>query len=829
LIAVLLAIPLSLGPSTVSDEPAPCTDDGAGEALRGPELIREYFRQWHDPYPADLDRVTLDRIWADVEAVPREPALRGDESPWEPLGPFGMDTNVGSTFSGRILDLNVGPSGIRAVAAASGGAWTRDANGWQPTSDALTSQWTGSLDVHPTDPSTMLVGTGEPFMRAGTGLWKTTNAGQTWASAPMSPPPATCFRVRYADDGVTVHGAFDLGYYRSTNGGNTWTRTFNVGAWPTDLALHPTDPNVLYLTVWGNGVFRSVNGGLIWNEMLGAGLPQADLGRGAITICESDPSRMYVTWANTAGSLLGTFRTTDAGATWADVSPHEFLWGQGWYNNTIAVSPTDPDVVLAGGGELLRTTDGGVTWTGLSDPHLHVDHHASEWSADGAQAWVGHDGGWSHSTDAGATWSTLDNHLPITQYVLIAAGASQDPLVIGGGSQDNGLSTTTDGGATWRLRLGGDGGGFAIDRNDPDTMFATLGLYSGIWTFRRHRTTDGGDSWSQINSGIGLASQYFIRIRNDGADPTTWYTYGDGFVLSLTTGPFWTAMNGNPTVFPHFVSELTASRVGGSGGTVYACLDSNVDGERLMVWNGVAFDERSSGLPSGVAVRKVPTHPRKPDWAFALMNGLGTPGQKVFRTTDRGGSWTNVTGDLPDVPIADLVAHPLDDDRLYLATEMGAFHTTDGGTTWARWHVGLPEAVVMTELTYVDRFDEAGEFTIVAGTYGRGVWTRRVTGGAVDVPAVTEAPNPIGPVLHASAPNPFRDAASISFTLSRASQVSLRVFDIAGRQVAKIVDGVRERGFHRVSLDGRSFAPGVYFVGLETSDGTVSRRIVRLD
>ncbi|MEZ4650056.1 MAG: hypothetical protein R3E97_14955 [Candidatus Eisenbacteria bacterium] len=823
-------------------EPAPAAanseqDPHAGPE-KGPELIREYFRDWHEPFPADLERATSSRIWQDIDAMPSEPAMAGAGGPgqpfaWQPYGPFGMVTTAGGQFSGRIVDLNVGPDGIRAVAAASGGVWVRDVSGWQATTDDLTTQWIGSLDVHPTDPNIMVVGTGEPFLRAGTGLWKTTDRGDSWTSISMSPEPATCFRIRYGANGAVVHGAFDSGYYRSTDGGETWSRRLNNG-WPTDLALHPTNPNVLYLTVYGQGLFRSVNGGVNWNEVLGTGLPQSDIGRGSMTICASDPNRIYVAYARQNGTMLGTFRTTDGGSTWTDITPvDDYYWGQGWYNNTISVSPVDPDLVLAGGGGLIRSTDGGDSWLVVSSPSVHADCHASAWSDDGAEFWLGHDGGWCHTSDGGVSWSSDDNTLPITQFVLIGASSTEVPFVLGGGSQDNGISVTTDGGASWVFRHGGDGGGFVVDPNDWHVQYSTAGVYGGSWPFRRFRSVDGGITWDQINGGIGVASQWWLRVRTDLGDPATFFTYGDGFVYRTTFG-FWSSMNGNPTVFPHFVSELTASRFAEPEGTVYACLDSNVDGERLMVWNGSAFDERSAGIPSGLRIRKVPTHPRRPDWAFAIINGLGSPGEKIYRTTDRGLTWTNITGNLPDLPISDLVAHPTDDDRLFLGTEMGAFRTTDGGSTWERWQLGLPEAATITELTFVDRFDDEGEFFIVAGTCtvaarGCGDRDRRYEQRARGSDSVRIGDDPGLLTLHAPAPNPF---PRVDLAFLHASSGGTGRHDTARRWWTgspPLVDGEQGHGFHRVRLEADRLPAGTYLVRFATGDGITSTRITVLD
>lgn len=822
----------------LADDPAPSAPLGgaaqaadaaqAGKPARGPELIRAYFADWHAPYPADLDRGTWGRMHAEIDAMPgEETEVRAGGSVWQPLGPFGMQVPGGGRFTGRILDLALHGGELRAVAAASGGVWEREAAGWQARTESLPTLWTGSVAVHPADPDVMLAGTGEPFLRAGAGLFRTTDGGQTWSHRTLSPEPATCFRVRFAPDGVTAHAACDLGVYRSANGGVTWTRTLSLGAWPTDLAIHPANADTLWTTVYGIGLFRSTDAGLSWAQMPAAGLPASGTGRGAITVCASDPSRMYFAWAQPSGVMLGVFRSTDAGATWSDVSPVEYMWGQGWYNNTIAVSPADPDLVLAGGGGLYRTTDGGGTWTAATDPNLHADYHALAW-ASGGNVWAGHDGGWSRSTDAGATWDASDNTLPITQYVLIDAAAAADPVVCGGGSQDNGMSLTTDGGASWFFRAGGDGGGLAIDPLDPDRMYCTYGLFSGNSPFHPFRSSDGGVTWDQISAGMGVGGQWWVRIRTDGGSPARAYTYGAQFTFWREEPvSFWFTLNGNPDPLPAWVSDMTVSRrpPGAEWPVIWVCLDTDVSGERLAVWDGGGYVLRDAGLPAGVRVRTVAVHPTRTDVAYALMNGLGTPGQKVFRTTDLGVTWTNVTGNLPDVPLADLVPHPADDDRLYLGAETGCFRTTDGGATWSMWQTGLPSAALVTDLAWVDA---PGAFRIVAGTYGRGMWIRDTDApGATDAP-LAAAPASGGPVLHPAAPNPFAEATSLAFTLPRAGHVALRLFDVGGRLVATLVDTDLAAGLHRVRVDAAPLAAGAYFARLETADGVRSRRIVRL-
>lgn len=790
---------------------------------RGPDLIRHYFDDWHRPFPGDLGRELQERIWAEVKSVPdaRSAALEGE--PWTCRGPFGMAGPSGGRHCGRVLDLDVDQAGLRRVAAASGGIWRLDANVWTPLTDELTTQWIGSLDASPTDPELILVGTGEPHIRAGTGLWRSTDGGLTWQNRPLPASPATCFRVRFLPDGRNVVGAFDLGIYRSTDAGLTWSRTA-LPHWPTDLAIHPADPAIMWTPVQDHGLFRSDNGGVTWAQVQGPGLPTGGNGRGSVTVSAADPDRLYVAFAGLDHNLLGVFRTDDGGLTWSDVSPpDDYFWGQGWYNNAIGVSPTDPDLVLAGGGGLQRSQDGGLTWTTTASVNVHADVHAIEWTPDGANLYVGTDGGYSHSTDGGLTYFTSLNRLPITQYVNIDVG-NEFPLVMGGGSQDNAVSLSIDGGAHWFIKWGGDGGGFTIDDHDNDRLWATSGLWGGPLLFRCGRSLTRGNSWADINEGLPPSGQWYTRIRSDQAQPPTLFTNNGARVYSSTNlGGLWTAASAEE--FPASVREITVGVHDGTGAAVYACLDSAIPGRRLRVLDDGAWSERSTGLAPGVLVRKVVPHPTDPGRCFALMNGLGTPGQKVYRSDNNGQSWANITGNLPDVPLADLVVHPDNPLWLCVGTEFGSYASEDGGMSWQRWNLGLPEAVIITEMALVDLRPVTGELMVAAGTYGRGLWTRPIPVG------VSAAPPPAtvtGVQMGPAHPNPAGRATEFRFRIEGGGPVRLRVFDLRGRLVGTLLDGRLAAGDHTVALDTRPLASGVYFARLETAAGMVSRRVTVL-
>jgi photosystem II stability/assembly factor-like uncharacterized protein len=818
------------GPGLPESEPASSGSAAAGAGTdeevpgKGPDLARWYFEQWHYPAPGILPVAETDRIWSEIEAMPDESEAGGRAvNGWECIGPYGQANGDGGQFTGRVLDIEAERSPGLRVAAASGGLWEFLFLVPVPRTDDIQSQWLATFCTHPSDENTILVGTGEPSVSSGRGLWKKTS-GTGWVHKPMSPEPSAFYRVRYAPNGNTVHAATYNGYYRSTDGGETWTRTFTGRT--TDLAIHPASPNILYVTVWGSGLYKSTDAGVTWAQVTTPGIPTSGVTRGAVAISATPtPVRIYVAFAGNDYRLQGVYKSNNGqGGSWTNVSPpEEYMWGQGWYNNMVGVSPTNNNLVLVGGGGMWRSADGGITWTEPpSYGHLHVDYHACTWHSDGNQVWVGHDGGWSYSGDAGLTWDSAGNYQPITQFVNIHP-AMTDMNLIGGGSQDNGIAITEDGGSHWYHRNGGDGGGFTVDPGNSNNLYMVNGVYGGDLAFRRYRSTNKGVDWQDINNGLDPSTMWYPRIRTDFVSPPWLYTNSDRFVYRSTNlGTNWTKVNASP--FPVRVHELTATQyVPPNGSFLYACSPTLTAGQKLFVYENGVWYERSATLPSGVWIRKVAVHPSNPSRVYAIMNGVGTPGQKVYRSNDRGNTWTNITGDLPDQPLSDVITHPTDPNILYLGSEFGCFRTTDNGAHWHRWNNGMPEAAIVTEMGYIDLRSQYGQYWIIAGTYGRGIWKREISG---DDPASAEVVPPTRYELRQNYPNPVVDRTTIEFSLPNTEPVALRVFDASGRQVAELLNGKRPAGVHRVDFDASELAAGAYFYKFTSSRGTEAKKMV---
>jgi hypothetical protein len=197
----------------------------------------------------------------------------------------------------------------------------------------------------------------------------------------------------------------------------------------------------------------------------------------------------------------------------------------------------------------------------------------------------------------------------------------------------------------------------------------------------------------------------------------------------------------------------------------------------------------------------------------------------VFRTTNHGASWQDISGNLPEAPVNDLVVDPLDTNRLYVGTDVGVFLTNDLGARWEKLGAGLPLSVVVdVELHNATR-------VLVAGTHGRSAFKLSLS-NAVDVP-VALAEGAARVQLSPPRPNPSRGEASFSFTLARATAARLTLHDVRGRLVCELYEREAAAGTTTVPWDGRDdagrfAAPGVYFVRLVTDEETVTRKLTRI-
>jgi hypothetical protein len=790
---------------------------------KGPELERWFFSKWHEPFGNVLPSEVLINMQKEVSKVAEETG--STESGWVSVGPFGMRVPSTTTVhTGRILDIAIKNNGETLIAAASGGLWRTNSTKGIPLSDGIINLAVSSIAVSPAQQNTIFIGTGEPWVRSGSGVFKSTNNGDLWSKVETFPAVDGVYKIRY-QPGTTldnIYAATTNGYIRSTNGGASWSKTLE--GLVTDFVVVSPE-NVQACAKYGDSkLYVSTNHGSSWiaKQMQVNGVNLTNTGRVALAYMPETATLFASIAKQDDHKMLGVYKSTNLGDTWSNISPlQDFMMGQGWYDNVIAVKA--PSTVYVGGVTLMRSLNGGTSWELIDNINIHADIHAILFRPNTNEIYIGTDGGLTLSTNSGTSWNTSLNNFPITQYVNIDV-AGEDLNYIGGGSQDNGLSITTNLGSSWSHSLGGDGGGVAFDPENKNKIYATLGVYGGDWAFRRLKTSNAGQNWTHINLGVAPSNQWYHRIRHDRVSPVWLYNNSGPFIYKSTNfGDQWEKLNTTP--FNGNVEELTVSNYV-DGSVVYACME-NSSNVRLWVYDDNQFfsNRIPADLPADVTIRKVSPHPTSKNIAFLIMNGISQQGptKKIYRTLNRGISWENITANLPNIPFSDVVVHPTLSTTIVASSEMGSYKSVNGGLTWTKWNTGMPDGTIITELKYVDKLSSEGKFIIVAGTYGRGIYVRELN----DLPVVTvnNEISPEGYNLAQNFPNPFNPSTIIKFTIPQKEFVTIKVFNLQGKEVASLVNNELDKGEHEIVFDGKGLASAVYIYKMQAGNYSVGKKM----
>ena len=630
---------------------------------------------------------------------------------WVPIGPY----NIPGRMTG--LDRPEGEPLTLYAAAADGGAWrTRDGGAsWEVLTELEATQSGGSILLDPSNPSVIYFGTGEGNGAidnyGGIGVLKSTDAGRTWtASNPFSGSVRRL--AMHRSEPSRVYAAGDSGCYLSTDAGATFTLISGAGlptnAGASDVLVRPDDANTVFCAIWGGsqgGIYRSVDHGASWS-FLSSGLPaMGSVGRIALAVSRSNPDVMIAGIDTASGTV---YKTTDGGDTWTALAGGSagFCGGQCWYDIAVGIDPVDPGVLYAGGVGHRRSMDGGLTW-GPADSGVHVDHHFVFTPAAG-EVILANDGGVYRSGDHGASWSNWSLGMDTSQYYGMCRHPS-DPDWAFGGTQDNGSHRRrlTDTPA-WQQRLGGDGG---MCMSGPPSGSVVLGEYQNL---NIQRSTDGGNSFFGANGGIPSREPHpwVGLLVADPSDRNNMWTATNRIYRSLDArATNWVVVSGAL----YFNLSATAIEVApADGNVVYAGFDA---GGVFVSSNALAAAPTWTSIKGSLAnrgVRRIRSAPWSADVVYLVHAGYGAG--KIWKSTNRGGSWTNVTGDLPDVPVNDLVVDGDAPGTLIAATDLGVFRSDDDGASWYGWSTGLP-TVASIEMSY-----DAASGKLRLGTHGRSMW-----------------------------------------------------------------------------------------------------------
>lgn len=678
------------------------------------------------------------------------------------VGPSNGNGRVaaGQATSGRMravwIDLD-NPNRVW-VGGVDGGVWnTSDITATSPTwivaNDQLGNLAVADIVQDPINHDIMYYSTGERSINGdaviGGGIFKSTDHGVTWSLLPGTTSFWNCSRLTMDAAGnlyVSVVGSlFGIpgstgGIYRSTDDGATWSANLS----PTGLSNRVTE-----MVISSTGRMH-ITCGYYNTSAASAGYRYTDNPATVTSATWTSPivsfspvqyncdiavagNTLYALPASASFQTSQVWKSIDGGANWAITATTPTTGGatpvssgQAWYNLAIGVDPSNADNVMVGGLNSYRSTNGGLTWTANSvwvtgvpgsGNYIHADHHIIVWN--GNMVLDGGDGGIFYSADDGATWDDRNDGLRLKQFYACAIHPTSTNYFLAG-SQDNGVHQLNAAGLTSSVEVtGGDGAFVHIDEDQPSFQW-------GSYVFNNYRrSTNSGASWSAVttndNGSFINPTDYddMNNIMYCGSNANLFYRWSNaqtGGTLTLVG----TATLAGGYVSHVKVSPYTPNRVyfgggndpgiGTGGGKIVRADNANA--------TPIFTDITGSGMTANTNVSCVAVGTTDNN-LIATFSNYGVAHVWFSSTGGGAAAWTNITGNLPDIPVRWAMFNPEDNDQAIIATEMGIYETTDinaGATVWVKNSTFPTVKTNMLQYRFSDN-------TILAATHGRGLWT----------------------------------------------------------------------------------------------------------
>jgi|GEM_PF-1545348 len=573
----------------------------------------------------------------------------------------------------------------------------------------------------------------------------------------------------------------------------TQTRNF------VDMEMKPGDPNTIYLAtndmtnsavycaascgtpgsnLTSNGgaeLWKSTDGGTTWGELTAVTTGSSALNTSnpniiymdniAIAVTPAEPNSLFISYGNEniSGITYGVdfnpriHKSIDGGTTWQSAialtniltyndSPYGSTTGIGGWDDNIEVSPTNAQVIYLGGIITFKSIDGGVSWNAISwyystnnDGHGDIRALTISNNAGNDALLVGNDGGVGYTANGASTsWTNVSTALPITQFYGLA-GSEENPGLIVGGTQDNGLYTYNGGVWSFETNSIGDAYDCAIDESSPNPI--VLGEGNNPSMFK----SIGNNIWAYFSPPTGSSN----GVRPLLANPTNnyFYTgYHDVFKYKMGTSTSWTKIsNFSSTNYPGVQTNgLVAVAVSPSnpnviyavfGGGCGACATSPTyyffktttgGGLGSSDWQDISSNiYTATGVLGWWSIKSITVNPDKENELWVTVGGFcgsGVSGgsNRVIHSTDYGATWHDYSTNLPSFPANTIICEKGSNGGLYVGTDVGVFYTNNAiypTSGWVCYSDNLATCVITDlDINYASN-------TIRAATFGRGIWS----------------------------------------------------------------------------------------------------------
>ncbi len=767
---------------------------------------------------------------------------------WSLVGPL----NTG----GRVTDIAISPDNNDHfyITTAVGGVFrtTDKGENWEAVFDDIGVPSIGNIAIAPSDAQRIYVGTGEANGSAtsgaflGDGIYRSDDGGDSWTNKGLQNSnhigriivdPANPDRVFVAATGILYGYNDERGIYRSTNGGDAWENVLFVtdSTAAIDIIMNPLDTDILYAAMWErtrkpyqrdyggvtSGIHKSTDGGDTW-ELLGPahGLPAPDeqTGRIGLAISASNPDILYARYTTNqvTNQFDGLYRSLDQGNTWELYAFNELLGVDanfGWYFGNVRVDPENPGEVYVLGQQFQFFNESFGGWDINSD--MHVDHHALEFSTSDSDFMLsGNDGGVYLSENGGDSWEKFTN-LPITQFYNIEVDFTE-PINLFGGTQDNNtIRTSSTTGDQWFAVWGGDG--FHVNVDPSDNSF----VYAESQFGNLARSTDGGFSFIGALNGINPSDRtnWNTPVILSPFNPEVVYYGSNKLYQSTNRAVNWSAISEDLTDGLHPSGSLsfgTLTAIAASYSNLTTIYTGSDDGNVSVTFDGgTTWENISEGLPDRY-ITSLAISPTDDQTLYVTLSGFSnldyTP--HVFKTTDGGQTWNDISGSLPSIPANDIILVDVSgQEALLLATDMNVWYSQDDGTNWDILGNDLPFTIIR-DLKY---HEPTG--LLYAGTFGRSIHQYDLSSLVLSVEE-----NSIASSEFSIFPNPV----SNTFTLDHNIQGigSIVIYDTSGREVSILYKGELTKT-QNTAFERGNLASGIYIIKVTSSNTTsVSKKLI---
>lgn len=710
---------------------------------------------------------------------------------------FSFADNISAQLS--IADLeglryrSVGPSrGGRATAVAGvpdqlftfymgatgGGVWKTTDGGlnWENISDGYFSVGSiGAIEVAPSDPNVVYVGTGSADPRGnvspGKGIYKSTDGGDTWTFIGLEKAGQIGKIAVHPDNPDLVYAAVlgnifgpnpERGVYRSADGGKNWEKVHFVSERTgcIDMAMDPNNPRILYAAMWTaerkpwtfidgseeGGVWKSTDGGDTWHK-LGGGLPGGLLGRIGITISPVNSKRVWVLLEAAEEKDGGLYESTDGGQNWTRINRDHQLRQRAWYYTRVFAHPTDEHTLFVVNVGFLKSIDSGKSFQRIRVPH--GDNHNLWINPQHPDVMIeSNDGGACITFNGGKSWTTQNNQ-PTAEFYRVTVD-NQFPYRLYGAQQDNSTLSvpsrweeTLDPLQNWYDIGGGESGHIAVDPRNPDIIYA--GTYIGQITRKDRQKGHTRDvvAYPQMHDGtaprdIKYRFQWNAPIRLSPHNPDVLYHCSQYVHRSPDGGRTWEVISpdlttnkddyqnipGEPIQHDHTGVELYT--------TIFAFEESpRTPGE---LWagsdDGLLHLSRDNGkswqnitpanVPTEGTINMIELSAHAPGRALIAVYKYRENDFRpyIFLTNDYGKNWKLLTSGKNGIPedyfVRVVREDPYKKGLLYAGTEFGMFFSPDEGSNWYPFQLNLPITPI-TDMLIKNK-------DLVVATQGRSFW-----------------------------------------------------------------------------------------------------------